>query len=104
MLLEHPVEVCVSKMFHRARTLKVRDIFDIAVVDRSMSGILSENLLHLSAKKGDLLARLDEMTASYYAKEMEEIGVLLGWEDIPAMAFDRIREIVEIIHEPIYRS
>lgn len=91
-------------MFHRARTLKIRDIFDIAVVDRSMSGILSENLIHLSAKKGDLQARLDEMTPSYYLKEMDEIEVMPGWEDIPAVAFDRIREIVEIIHEPSYRS
>ncbi|KFC76055.1 Hypothetical protein precursor [Bosea sp. LC85] len=102
--LEHPVEVCVSKMFHRSRTLKIRDIFDIAVVDQSMSEILSENLVHLSGKKGDLQARLDEITPSYYAEELEEIEVMPGWEGIPATAFDRIREIVEAIPKPGYRS
>lgn len=69
-----------------------------------MSGVLSENLVHLSGQKGDLQARLDEMTPAYYAKEMDEIEMMPGWEDIPAMAFDRIREIVETIHVPSYRS
>lgn len=104
VVLAHPVEVCISKMFHRARTLKVRDVFDISTVDRSMSGILSQNLVHLSGKKGDLQARLGEMTPGYYAREMEEIEVLPGWENIPAVAIHRVREIVETIRAPIYRS
>lgn len=98
--LEHPVEVCVSKMFHRARTLRVRDIFDIAVVDQSMSEILSEHLGHLAGKKVDLQARLDDITPSYYAKELAEIEVMPGWESIPATALDRTRAIVEAIPAP----
>lgn len=102
VVLEHPVEVCISKMFHRPRTLKVRDIFDIAVVDQSMSELLSDNLIHLSGKKGDLQARLAQIEPSYYAEELDEIDIMPGWEHIPAVAFDRIREIVEAIPEPGY--
>ena len=102
--LQHPVEVCISKMFHRARTLKIRDIFDIAVVDQSKSGILSANLRHLSEKKADLRLRLGEITPYYYAQEIAEIEILPGWASIPAIVFERIREIVEAIPEPGDRS
>ncbi|CEJ15574.1 hypothetical protein BN1110_05919 [bacterium YEK0313] len=101
--LAHPVEVCVSKMFHRARTLKIRDIFDIAVVDQSMSQLLSENLVHLSGKKSDLEARLGEITPSYYAKELDEIEVMPGWEHIPTVALGRMGAIVGAIPRPSRR-
>lgn len=98
LLLEHPVEVCISKMFHRPRTLKGRDIFDIAVVDRSMSAQLSDSLVHLVSKKADLQARMNEWTPSLIAEAMAPINIMPGWENIPAIALERVREVVEAIH------
>lgn len=66
-----------------------------------MSEVLSENLIRLSGKKADLQARLDEITPSYYGDEIELIEVMPGWEGMPEMACDRMREIVEAIPDRV---
>ena len=98
--IQHPVEIAVSKMFHRPRSLKVRDIFDIAAVNQDHAETLARNLHHLSAAKADLTARMDEIRPTYYVAEMAEIEVLSGWKALPDTAFERVREIIETIPEP----
>ena len=56
--VEHPVEIALKKLVYRAGGLKVRDIFDIAVVDSLHHDLLSANLDHASDVKKDVLNRL----------------------------------------------
>ena len=56
--VEHPVEIALKKLFYRAGSLKVRDIFDIAVVDSLHHDLLRSNLRHASHVKRDILTRL----------------------------------------------
>lgn len=94
LAIQHPVEIAVSKMRHRPRTLKVRDIFDIAAVDQVHADSLAENLHRLSAMKADLLARLGDLSPSHYRAEMAEIDILRGWEGLPRTAFERVKAII----------
>lgn len=47
--VEHPVEIALKKLVYRAGSLKVRDIFDIAVVDSLHDDLLRANLHHARA-------------------------------------------------------
>ena len=100
VVLAHPVEIAVSKMYHRPRTLKVRDIFDIAAVNQFDEHLLGEQLHLLSGMKCDLQARISDITPSYYRAEMDEIVVLEGWETLPETALERVKDIIDAIPEP----
>jgi hypothetical protein len=98
--LQHPVEVAISKMRHRPRTLKMRDIYDIAAVDQEHARSLADNLHHLTPYKADLKARLGDITPDYLAAEFAEINVMAGWEGLTTKALGRVGNIVGAIPDP----
>lgn len=46
--VEHPVEIALKKLNYRGSFLKVRDIFDIAVVNSAHEALLRDNLHHVA--------------------------------------------------------
>lgn len=97
--LQHPVEIAISKLYHRPRTLKVRDIFDIAAVARVDEALLRKQLHLLSPMKRELQERAGEIDPSYYRSEMREIVVLEGWESLEDTALERALTIIDAIPE-----
>jgi hypothetical protein len=73
--VETPEEICVKKLFYRAETLKIRDVFDVAAVIRDDEQRL---LNHIDVYKGrtDILAAQFALAKSRYHEEIEKLDIL----------------------------
>ena len=98
--VEHPVEIALKKLFYRAGSLKVRDIFDIAVVDSIDHELLRANLHHASGVKQDILKRLASLSEDYCRRELAELDIQDEWQHIAGECLVRTRKIVESIPDP----
>jgi hypothetical protein len=74
--LETPVEIAIKKAFYRAADLRIRDVFDLAVVIDRDGTRLQANAQVLAGKTPVLRARLAAMTPRYRARAAAEIAVL----------------------------
>jgi hypothetical protein len=95
--VEHPVEIALKKLFYRAGALKVRDIFDIAVVDSLHHDLLRSNLHHASHVKEVVLYRLAHLPDDYFRLELAELDVQEKWKHLAGECFARTRAVVESI-------
>ena len=95
--VEHPVEIALKKLVYRAGLLKVRDIFDIAVVDSRDGELLRANLHRASNVKHDLLKRLANLSEDYCRQELVELDIDEKWRQVADVCLARTRAIVESI-------
>jgi Nucleotidyl transferase AbiEii toxin, Type IV TA system len=95
--VEHPVEIALKKLVYRAGLLKVRDIFDIAVVDSLHDELLRANLRHASGVKRDILKRLATISEDYCRQELAELDIKEEWRPIANACLDQTRAIIESI-------
>lgn len=95
--VEHPVEIALKKLVYRAGSLKVRDIFDIAVVASLHDDLLRANLYHASDVKQDILKRLAGVSEDYCRQELAELDITEKWQHVADTCLTRTREIVESI-------
>jgi hypothetical protein len=93
--VEHPVEIAMKKLVYRAGLFKVRDIFDIAVVDSLHHDLLSANLHYASGVKKDILNRLANLSEDYYRQELAELDIQDGWEHIADECLTLTRTVIE---------
>lgn len=98
--VEHPVEIALKKLFYRAGMLKVRDIFDIAVVDLIQHDLLRANLHRASGVKQDILKRLASLSEDYCRQELTELDIQDNWQHVADECLVRTRKIVEAIPDP----
>jgi hypothetical protein len=96
---EHPVEIALKKLVYRAGLLKVRDIFDIAVVDSLHHDLLNANLNHASHVKKDVLNRLANLSEDYCRQELLELDIQEDWKHITDECLARTRAVVKSIPE-----
>jgi len=96
----HPVEIALKKLVYRAGSLKVRDIFDIAVVDSIDHEVLRANLHHASGVKQAILKRLASLSEDYCRQELAELDIQDDWQHIKGECLVRTRKIVESIPDP----
>jgi hypothetical protein len=97
VLLEHPVETAVKKLVYRGSMLKVRDVFDIAVVHGLFPDLLPANLRHAAPLKRAILARLDGIPEDYFRLEIEELDLAKEWRQRAAACRDRVRDLIAVI-------
>lgn len=97
--IEHPVEIAVKKLFHRGSTLKVRDIFDIAVVASIHGDLLRKNLHHITHLKRAVFYRLSNISEDFFHQELAELDVTDKWQSIANTCLDEVREIAKDIPE-----
>lgn len=95
--IEHPVEIALKKLVYRGASLKVRDIFDIAVVDSLHESLLRENLHYASHVKKDVLKRLKNLPEEYCRRELAELDIKSEWRHIADTCLARTKVIVESI-------
>lgn len=93
--VEHPVEIALKKLVYRAGSLKVRDIFDIAVVDLLHHALLRANLHHAGAVKHDILARLANLPEHYARQELAELDINEKWRQLADACLARIKTVIE---------
>ncbi|MDP4025080.1 nucleotidyl transferase AbiEii/AbiGii toxin family protein [Methylobacterium sp. NEAU 140] len=86
--LEHPVEIAIKKMHFRGAQLKVRDVFDIAVVDAVHSDLLEAHLPVVTDRKAAILSRLSSIPSAYAAAELAELDIRPHWEDVALRCMD----------------
>jgi len=98
--VEHPVEIALKKLVYRAGWLKVRDIFDIAVVDSIDRGLLRANLHRASGVKRNILKRLASLSEDYCRQELAELDIQDDWQHLAGACVARTRKIVESIPDP----
>lgn len=98
--VEHPVEIALKKLVYRGGSLKVRDIFDIAVVDSIDHELLRANLHRASGVKRDILKRLTNLSEDYCRQELAELDIQDDWRHIADECLVRTRKIVESIADP----
>jgi hypothetical protein len=95
--IEHPVEIALKKLVYRAGLLKVRDIFDIAVIDSLHHDLLYENLHHASHVKKDIVNRLRNLSEDYYRQEFLELDIQEDWKHSEDECLTRTRTVIESI-------
>jgi hypothetical protein len=95
--VEHPVEIALKKLVYRAGLFKVRDIFDIAVVDSLHHDLLSANLHYASGVKEDVLARLANLSEDYCRRELAELDIQEQWKHLVDECLSLTRAVVESI-------
>lgn len=74
--LEAPVEIAVKKAFYRAADLRIRDVFDLAVVIDRDGARLARNAHVLAGKASVLRASLTAIAKRYREHAAAEIAVL----------------------------
>lgn len=97
ILVEHPVEIALKKLFYRKGLLKVRDVFDIAVVDHLHRDLLDENLVHVAHLKDEIVSRVTSISRDYAARELAELEIADDWQPMASMCLDRVRQIAAAI-------
>ena len=93
--VEHPVEIALKKLSYRGNLLKIRDVFDIAVVDFLHSGLLRDNLHHVTHLKPGISERLRGIQEEFFLREIEELAILDRWRPLAVNSLRRLRDIVE---------
>jgi len=91
--VEHPVEIALKKLIYRGRMLKVRDVFDIAVVDHYFPELLRSNLGHVMDKAG-ILARLNGISENFFRLELNELDISQSWRREADTCLTRVRAIM----------
>jgi hypothetical protein len=97
--IEHPVEIVVKKLFHRGSILKVRDIFDIAVVASIHGDVLHKNLYRVAHLKRAILDRWSNISEDFCRQELAELDIADEWQPIAKTCLDKVREIARSIPE-----
>jgi hypothetical protein len=92
--VEHPVETAIKKLIYRGAMLKIRDTFDVAVVDSLFPELLRDNLFHVAQFKQRILARLDSVSDDYLRLEIDELDIADNWRSRALSCRDRVREII----------
>lgn len=99
--IEHPVEIAIKKLHYRGPQLKVRDIFDIAVVDRFASELLAMNLPLIAGKKVSILTRLAAIKPGYAKAELTELAIQEPWRELADTCLQRVKHLIEEIPDPL---
>ncbi|MCK9920066.1 nucleotidyl transferase AbiEii/AbiGii toxin family protein [Microbacteriaceae bacterium K1510] len=97
--IEHPVEIVVKKLFYRGSMLKIRDVFDIAVVASIHGNVLHKNLHHVPHLKRAILDRLSNISEDFCRQELAELDIADEWQPIAETCLDKVREIAKSIPE-----
>jgi hypothetical protein len=100
--IEHPVEIALKKLSYRGALLKVRDVFDIAVVGSCFPDLLHDNLHHVSHLRSTVLARLDNISEEYARSELAELDIAEEWHPAARTCLERMQVIAESVPEPKY--
>lgn len=95
--VEHPVETALKKLVYRAGLLKVRDIFDIAVIDSLHHDLLGANLHYASGVKKGVLARLANLSEDYCRQELAELDIQDGWKHLADECLALTRKVIASI-------
>jgi hypothetical protein len=95
--VEHPVEIALKKLVYRAGALKVRDIFDIAVIDSLHGALLRKNLQRASHVKQDLLNRVTALSEDYCRRELAELDIKKEWQPFADLCLGRTKAVIERI-------
>jgi hypothetical protein len=97
IIVEHPVETAVRKLSYRGSMLKVRDVFDIAVVNALFPDLLRANLHHVAHLKDAILARLSGISGDYLRLEIEELDITEQWRERARSSRDQVRDLLAAI-------
>lgn len=95
--MEHAVEIAIKKMYHRAETLKPRDIFDVAVIMTRHEGLLAANLHLLREVKRILVQRLQTLPQAYHERTLDDLEILPAWTYLKPLARDMVTGLVDSI-------
>ena len=95
--IEHPVEIALKKLVYRAGLLKVRDVFDIAVIDSLHHERLRANLHYARRVKKDVLNRLANIPADYCRQELAELDIQEDWKRFADECLTTTRTIIGCI-------
>lgn len=96
-LIEHPVEIALKKLWYRGADLKVRDVFDIAVVAQHHERLLLSNLHYVRAKKVAILDRLGRIDPEFLRASLNELDILPAYEPLASQALVRFQDIAAAI-------
>jgi len=89
--IEHPVEIALKKLNYRGASLKVRDMFDIVVVDHLFPELLGEQLGHVSHTKAAIEIRLSDVRDAYIREELAELDIAEEWRPFAGKCLERMR-------------
>lgn len=91
VMVEHAVEIAIKKLNYRGSMLKVRDIFDIAVVDSIFSDLLHDQLPHVAHLKLAITKRLSGISEEFCRQALEELAIADKWRPLASTCLERVR-------------
>lgn len=96
-LIEHPVEIALKKLWYRGAELKVRDVFDVAVVAQHHERLLLSSLRYVASKKVAILDRLSRIDPEFFTASIYELDIMPAYETVASQALGRFQEIAAAI-------
>ncbi|GGK31619.1 nucleotidyl transferase AbiEii/AbiGii toxin family protein [Salinarimonas ramus] len=97
ILVEHPVEIALKKLFYRGSYLLIRDAFDICVVDQIFPETLRSHLHLVSHRKPAIEAAIRRFAPDFVRQSLQELDILPDWEDLSRTTHERIISIASCI-------
>jgi hypothetical protein len=96
-LLETVREVILKKVYYRGRSLKPRDIFDIAVAAENHSESLIKELRGYRGEVSRALAGLDVLNVDFVDQAISELVIRDRYQEIAKAALERSKEILRAV-------
>lgn len=97
VLLETISEVIVKKVYHRGRSLKPRDIFDIAATAENHSDSLIKELRNYRSEVIGAVASLDKLNVDFVNQAIAELVIRDRYREIAKTALARSKEILRAV-------
>jgi hypothetical protein len=98
--IEHPVEIALKKLRYRGDALKIRDAFDICVVDHLYPDLLKGKLGEVSGLRSKILSVLGRTRKAFFEQYLEELDIQPQWQSVASKSHARIRDIIVSIPAP----
>ena len=77
--------------------LKIRDVFDIAVVAEHHGSLLRSNLHHIESKKIAIADRMSGIEEGFFRASIDELDILPAYAGTARSALANVRDILERI-------
>jgi hypothetical protein len=92
--LETVPEIITKKIYHRASSIRPRDIFDIAAAGEKQADSIIAELKSYRDKVNTTLSVMDKLNPDFISRAIAELAIKPGYEAVAKSAMQRAREIL----------
>jgi hypothetical protein len=97
ILLETIPEIIAKKIYHRANSIKPRDIFDIAAAGEQHQDLLTRELRRYRAEVKAALITMDRLNPDFVIRAIADLAITDPYKSVAKAAIERSKEILRAV-------